>query len=60
MEKIYLDYEEENKYGKINRVKGLFELVKENDDYIIINSGKNQLQISRKDIRKLKIKRGKE
>jgi len=59
MNKVYVDFEEEDKEGKTKRVKGTFNLVKETEGYIIISSGKNIIQISRKDIRKFKRSREK-
>lgn len=53
-DKVYVDFEEEDKFGNKTRTKGIFTLVKESDDYIIISSEKNTIQVSRKDIRKFK------
>jgi hypothetical protein len=54
MIKVYVDFEEEDKEGNKKRTKGTFNLIKETEDYIIISTQKNVLQISRKDIRKYK------
>ncbi|MFA5396169.1 MAG: hypothetical protein WC346_09205 [Methanogenium sp.] len=52
--KVYVSYNEEQKDGTLKKISGIFDLKRETDDYIIISSKKNTIQISRKDIIKFK------
>lgn len=56
--KVYVCYNEEQRDGTIKKISGIFDLKRETDDYIIISSRKNTIQLSRKDIIKFKKRNG--